>query len=238
MQIVKKENFRDYTGDAYEVYQNDVHEAEGILERDRRMFPKQEKKTWRRIILETIWFVGFLTALILMDRFGDVDGAFEILMGMETIAYLLILVNGIIYLREGKKSYQAALRLMKSFDAQRDSLGITEFSQIHAISREILEDREIMPECDGEKEEVLFKQKALYQLIKESGEDGLVLLGYSEEEKVAFLELHTAEGENAVIPVTNCDYVEEEREGIQFSIHPWATILRVPEHTAGTSFWN
>jgi hypothetical protein len=47
---------------------------------------------------------------------------------------------------------------------------------------------------------------------------------------VAFLELQTAEGENAVIPVTNCDYVEEEREGIQFSIHPWATILRVPEH--------
>jgi hypothetical protein len=50
-----------------------------------------------------------------------------------------------------------------------------------------------------------------------------------ESEKTDLLEMQLEDGKITVLPVANCDCVMEERDDIQFSIHSWASILRVPK---------
>jgi hypothetical protein len=226
--IIKKENFRDYTKGAYETFQHDVHEAGRRLKEDGHMCPEKERNTRRRIRQETLILVLFLFAAVVFCK--GKDTVTLVLMSLEAVLYFVIVGQGIAYLWRGRKSYEAAMRLMEAFDVQKDTLGLKEFSQIHAIARQVLENRGMTPECDREQESVFFTQKALCQSVKENMGERAELIGYSEREKTAFLELQFGDGEKTVVPVVNCDCVMEERNDIQLSIHSWATILRVPAH--------
>lgn len=229
MQIIKKENFCDYTGDACEVYQDDIHGAAELLARDGCVSPKEAKKTWRRLRVETVFFVAFLAALLYREGHGGADAVLRVLMGLEAAVFIFVLVCSVHYLRRGKKTYRSVVKLFAMFDAKRDSLDYLSCSQIHAAARKIFEERGIEPQYDSRTETFFTQQKALYELVKACGSEGLGLLGYSQEEKMALLNVKTAEGEDVVVPVINCECVEEDRDAIQFSIHPWASILRVPK---------
>jgi hypothetical protein len=222
---IKKENFIDYTKSACETYRNDIRKAGKLLKEDGHMNPEKEKYTLRKILLETLTLILFILAVVS----SGMDKVTMVLLGMQTVLYLIIVGQGIKYLVRGKKAYGAAMRLMKAFDTQKSALGIKELSQIHAISRQVLEDRGMTPECDGDEEAVFFAQKAICKIVGDYEEDSMVLIGYLESEKTALLEMQWKDGEKTVLPVANCDCVMEERDDVQFSIHSWASILRVPK---------